>query len=142
MKRQEEERMHALVDDFAGNPEEFYTLVAEEVKRRGLDGVTFDWGEEVESTKMLRSGLKARSLRVMYRSVRFNFVAFQVGRSFMIAVRKSFEHEPDKAGFLHEALAAAFEETVNRSTRAALKRHLEGKGRAVPASLTPEEVFL
>lgn len=134
--------MHALVDDLSGNPEEFYTLVAEEVKRRGLDGVTFDWGEEVESTKMLRSGMKARTLRVMYRSVRFSVLALQVGRSFLISVRKSFEHEPDKAGFLHEALAMAFEETISRSTRAALRRHLEGKGRAVPASLSPEEVFL
>lgn len=134
--------MHALVDDFSGNPDEFYTLVAEEVKRRGLDGVTFDWGEEVESTKMMRSGQKARTLRVSCRGVRFSVLAFQVGRSFLISVRKTFEHEPDKAGFLHEALAAAFEETVQRSARAALKRHLEGKGRAAPASLSPEEVFL
>jgi uncharacterized protein involved in exopolysaccharide biosynthesis len=134
--------MHALVDDFSGNPDEFYTLVAEEVKRRGLEGVTFDWGEEAESTKMLRSGQKARTLRVMYRSVRFNVLALQVGRSFMISVRKTFEHEPGKAGFLHEALAAAFEETIHRSTRGALKRYLEAKGGKIPPSLTPEEVFI
>lgn len=89
--------MHALVDDFSGNPDEFYTLVAEEVKRRGLDGVAFDWGEEVESTKMMRSGMKARSLRVACRGVRFSVLAFQVGRSFLISVRKTFEHVEDNA---------------------------------------------
>jgi hypothetical protein len=134
--------MHALVDDFAGNPDEIYSLVAEEVKRRELPGLTFDWGEEVESTKMLRSGEKARTLRVMYRGVRFSVLALQVGRSFLLSLRKSFEHEPDKAGFLHEAHAAVFEESVRRSTRTALKRYLEGKGVKVPPSLTPEEVFI
>jgi hypothetical protein len=134
--------MHALIDDFAGVAEELYTLVAEEVKRRELEGVTFDWGEEVESTKMMRSGTKARSLRVAWRGVRFSVLALPVGRSFLVSLRKTFEHEPDKAGFIHEALALAFEETVRRSTRAALRRHLEAKGGKVPASLTPEEVFL
>jgi hypothetical protein len=142
MKRQEESAMHALVDDFAGNPDELYALVAEEVNRRGLEGISFDWGEEVESTKMLRSGATVRTLRIMFRGVRYSVLALQIGRSFFVSMRKTFEHEPDKAGFLHEALAAVFAETVRRSTRAAIRRHLERKGAKVPASLTPEEVFL
>jgi hypothetical protein len=133
--------MNVLVDDFAGNIDELYTLIADEVTRRGLEGVSFDWGEEVESTKMMRSGMKARSLRIKWRSARFNLLALQLGRSFLVSLRKTFEHEPDQAGFLHEALALSFEEIVRRATRAGLKRHLEAKGGRVPSSLSPEEVF-
>ena len=67
--------------------------------------------------------------------------ASKLGRSFLVSLRKTFEHEPDQAGFLHEALALSFEEIVRRATKAGLKRHIEAKGGRVPSSLSPEEVF-
>jgi hypothetical protein len=133
--------MNVLVDDFVGNPEEFYTLVAEEVKWREIEGITFDWWEEVESTKMLRPGATARALRIAFRGNKWNVLAFQVGKAFLVSLRKTMETEADKAGFLHEVMVAAFIEIVRRSTRTALARYLEGKSARVPEGLDPAEVF-
>lgn len=134
--------MNVLIDDLVGNPEEIYTLVAEEVKRREIEGITFEWKEEVESTKMLRPGAKARSMGITFRgSITYNVLAIQVGKAFLISLRKTFAHHDDKAGFLQEVMTAAFVEIVKRSTRAALKRYLEKKSARVPEGLDPAEVF-
>jgi len=133
--------MNVLIDDFKGDPEEVYDFVTEEVKRRELEGITFDWWEEVESTKLLRSGAKARALRIAFRGNKFNVLCLQVGRGFLVSLRQTQKREEDKAGFIHEITVGCFEEIVRRATRRALKRHLEAEKARVPEGLDPAEVF-
>lgn len=38
-----------LIDNFTGNPQEFYALVTEEINERGLPDLEFKWMEEKET---------------------------------------------------------------------------------------------
>ncbi len=133
---------NVLIDDFVGDPEALYRMTVEEVRKRQMDDVTFDYAEEVESKKLFRAGDKARSLRVSFRHHRINVLAYQIGTSFVLSVRKTYTAEPEKAAILYNLLVAAFEATVERSARRALSRLLGEKDYSpLPQGLEPADVF-
>jgi hypothetical protein len=133
---------NVLIDDFVGDPEALYRFTVEEVEKRQIEGVTFDYAEEVESKKLFRSGDKTRSLRVSYRFHKVNVLGYQVGTSFVVSVRKTHTSEPDKAAVLYDLLVMVFEETVNRGARRALARLLgERNYSPLPEGLEPRDVF-
>jgi len=134
--------VYILVDDFTGDVEEFYGLVVEEINRRGLPDLKYDWEREVEKHNLFFSrGAEARALRVQWKKQWKNVLAYQFGTSFLVVTRFTWSVDPQKAGFLHHAMTSAFSEIVDRAARSALRRHLEAKNAAVPAGMEPENVF-
>ncbi|HXO20933.1 MAG TPA: hypothetical protein VOA87_13545 [Thermoanaerobaculia bacterium] len=133
---------NVLIDGFTGDAETIYRFTVEEMERRRIEGVTFDYAEEVESKKLFRSGEKTRSLRVSYRFHRINVLAYQVGNSFVLSVRKTHSSEPEKAAILYDLLVTVFEVGVDRSARRALARLLgERNYSPLPPGLEPADVF-
>jgi hypothetical protein len=129
-----------LIDGFVGNPEEFYSLVVEEVNKRELPDVKFGWLSETESTKMFfNRGDKARALSVSCKGESITVLGYQIGRCFHVSSRTAWETENDKAGFLFHAIRAAFEQVVDRAARTAVSRHMEAKNSAPPEFLKVDE---
>lgn len=134
--------MHALFDYLAqADAAEFYNLVVAEIQGREFPDVEFGWREETESTKLLRSGEKANALKISFRGDVMIVLALRIGKSLVVSTRRLIASNRDKAGILHEVLVAAFEETVKRSVRDALKHLLERKNLGIPDDLRPENVF-
>lgn len=142
--------MQILIDDFNGEPKEFYQLVKEEVQKREVPDVTFSddiearakkggWFSGTETTSTLIVANKIQSVKVL---------AYRYGRSFLVSTRsywtdrKFAEQEAEgKLLWLEEAYSGCFAETVNRAMRTALSQYLQKRQVAVPANLDPKEVF-
>ncbi len=135
--------VYVLIDDFRGDPQEFYNLVVEEINKRELTDVKYDWVQEVESTKMFfNKGDKTQALRISFRGHSMNVLGYQIGGSFHASARTSVAPTTKvTTGFLYETIMDCFEEVVKRSVRAALARHLEARSVPVPHDLNPREVF-
>ena len=134
--------LYILADEFVGDPDTFYNLVVEEINKRGIEGVEYNWSTEVESTKLFfNKGDEARALRVMYRKYWINVLGYQIGNSFHVSTRFTWSIDPEKTAFLYEAIMDCFAEAVDRSTKAALVRHMEERSAAIPEGLRPESVF-
>lgn len=133
--------MHVLLDNFAGSPQDFYNHVVGEIRNWEFPDVQFSWREEVESTKLLRSGEKAQALQISFRGDSIVVLAFQIGKCIVISTRRLIASNRDKAGILHELSVAAFEEVIKRAVRSTLKRVLEERALPIPDDLKPENVF-
>lgn len=135
--------MYIMIDDFIGNPDELYNFIVEEINRREIPGVTYTWGEEVESTKMFfNKGDKAKTLLISFRDHSMRVLGYQVGRSFVAL--SDISHIPPeelKKGLLHHIILDCYMESIRRSIRTALSRHLKAKNRPVPEKLDPAEIF-
>jgi hypothetical protein len=135
--------MYIMIDDFIGDPDELYNLVVEEINKREIPGIHFSWGEEVESTKMFfNKGDKAKSLYISFRDHIMFVLGYQVGRSFVAL--SDITHTPPeklKAGLLHHLILNCYMESIRRSIRTALSRHLKTRNRPVPEKLDPTEIF-
>jgi hypothetical protein len=129
-----------LIDGFVGNPDEFYSLVVEEVNKRELPDVQFGWTADSESTKtFFNRGDKAKALSVSCKGQGITVLGYQIGRCFHVSTRTLWETENDKAGFLFHAIRSCFEQVVDRATRTALSRHMEARSSAPPEFLKVDE---
>ena|ERR1044071_515323 len=131
-----------LFDDFFGNPEEFYSLVIEEINQRELpDKVEYKWLEEAESEKRLfNKGDKAKSLQVAFKTEWMVIFAYQIGKCFFVSTRltKRF-HDAQASTYLYDIIMHCFETVVERSTKRALARHLESRRAPVPKFLAAND---
>jgi hypothetical protein len=135
--------MYIMIDDFIGDPDELYNFVVEEITRREIPGVTYTWGQEVESTKtFFNKGDKAKSLHISFREHSMSVLGYQVGRSFVAL--SDITHTPPeklKTGLLHHIILNCYMESIRRSIRTALSRHLKARNQPVPEKLDPTEIF-
>jgi hypothetical protein len=137
-----------LIDEFDGDPGEFYGLVQEEVKKREIPGCRFKDSSEFRSRGWFSAGETAPSISVETEEYRVMVLAYRYGRSFSVSTQAYWQKpkmaEKERSGklwFLEEVRSGAFSETINRSVRAALVRHMEKHSAPIPAGLNPKEVF-
>jgi hypothetical protein len=125
-----------LIDGFVANPDEFYSLVTEEVTKRELPDLKFSWSEDAESTRLLfNRGDKAKRLTVSCKGEGITVLGYQIGNCFHVSTRTLWETENHKAGYLFFAIRACFETVVDRAVKQALSRHMEGRRAPVPEFL-------
>jgi hypothetical protein len=138
--------MHALIENFTGDPDELYTLVTEEINKRELPGYTFSWYEEFEAMGWIGAkGLKARALKISYRGQDDLVLALQTGRIFNVTFRRLHDLDPAERqhkGPIFFLYHSVYEEVVRRSVKAALRRHLEGRQAPIPKELDLAGIFL
>lgn len=132
-----------LIDNFAGNASEFYALVVEEIKQRGLPEVEYGWTEEAESDKkFFNKGVKAPSLRVSFKTMVISVFAYQLGACFFVSARMTRQfRDPQQITFLYETFMFTFESVVDRATKRALARHMESRSMPVPSFLAANDNF-
>jgi hypothetical protein len=126
-----------LIDNFTGNTSEFYALFTEEINARQLPELEFRWVEEAESEKRLfNKGQKLPALQVAFKSEWIVVFAYQLGNCFFVSVRTTNTfHNPETSTHLYDAMMFCFEHVVERSTRQALRRHMESRSVSVPSFL-------
>jgi hypothetical protein len=123
-----------LTDNFVGSADELYSLVIEEINLRALPEIKYTWVQEAESEKkFFNKGDKAVALQVAFKTELINVFAYQIGACFLVSTRITNRfHDADTTTFLYEAMMFTFEKVVDRATRRALARHLEGRGVTTP----------
>ena len=139
-----------LVDDFEGDAEEFYQVVAEEVDKKEIPGVQIrrsaqsrsksgGWFAGVETVPALTVADKTQKVAV---------IAYPFGRSFHVATRAYWTDmkfaQMEREGRLYpleEIYSGCFQETVDRAVRAALVKYLAKRQAPVPPDLDPKSVF-
>lgn len=138
--------MHALIENFAGDPDELYTLVTEEINKRELPGFAYSWYEEVEAYGFFSAkGLKARALQISYRGKEVGILGYQTGRIFNVLTRTINDIDPKERlqkGTLYDLTNSVYDEVVRRSIKAALRRHLEARQAPIPKELDLAGIFL
>jgi len=137
---------HALIDNFTGDPDELYTLIAEEINKRELPGYTFSWYEEFEAMGWIGAkGIKARALKISYRGQDDLVLALQTGRIFNVTFRRLHDLDPAERqhkGPIFDLYNDVYDEVVRRSVKTALRRHLEARQAPIPKELDFAGIFL
>ncbi|HEY3572059.1 MAG TPA: hypothetical protein VGP73_29300 [Thermoanaerobaculia bacterium] len=137
---------HALIDNFTGDPDELYTLIAEEINKRELPGYAFSWYEEIEAMGFIvAKGMKARALKISYRGQDDLVLALQTGRIFNVILRRLHDLDPAERrhkGPIFFLYHSVYEEVVSRSVKTALRRHLEARQAPVPKELDLAGIFI
>jgi hypothetical protein len=131
-----------LIDNFAGNPDEFYSLVIEEINLRELpDKVEYRWVEEAESDKRLfNKGDKAKALQIVFKTQWMVVFAYPLGKTFFVSARVVNRfHDPETTTYLYDVIMHGFETVVERSTKKALARHMENKQAPIPKFLAAND---
>ncbi len=137
-----------LVDEFEGDPKEFYEQVKEEVKKREIPAVKFKEKSEFRSKGWFSGSEVAPTLSVGDETSEVLVFAYQYGRSFHVSTRaywqsiKMAQREREgKLLYLEEVRSGCFTENVNRAVRTALEDHLKKRKAPVPPTLNPKNVF-
>jgi hypothetical protein len=128
-----------FADNFIGDPDNFYSLVIEEVKESGLD-VQFSWRAETEflGGMFKDTGKEAKLLTLLYRKKWLHVFCLQVGKSFFVSTRIGGNFDDDAATrtYIQNVHLLCYQRTVDRCVRRALTRHMEARNFPVPAHLT------
>lgn len=131
--------LQILSDNFVGDPNDFYSLVIEEIKEGGLD-VQFSWRAEAEflGGMFKDRGQEAKMLTLLYRKKFIHVFCLQVGKSFFVSTRPeaNFDEGAATRTYFQNVHLLCYQKTVDRCTRKALTRHMEAKSFPVPAHLT------
>jgi hypothetical protein len=138
--------MHALIEDFTGDPDELYILVTEEINKRELPGFAYSWYDEVEGYGFFTAkGAKAKALKVTYRDKDVGVLGYQTGRIFNVLMYATRDIDPAKKmhkSTLYDLTNSVYDEVVRRSVKAALRRHLEARQAPIPKELDLAGIFL
>lgn len=137
-----------LVDDFSGDPDEFYKLVQQQIQSCAIPGIKFgiDWVAGKKTGWFSRQKIKA--LVVHDKLNREVIVAFPYGNGFAVATRSFWQDygmkEKEKQGKLtwgEEMDSSLFAESVDRAVREALALYVEQDARTAPKGLREERAL-
>lgn len=138
--------MHMSIEDFAGDPQELYSLVAEEINKRELPDFAFSWYEEFEAMGWVSAkGAKAQALQISYRGKQVGVLGYQTGRIFNVLLRTVNDINPKERmnkGTLYDLTNSVYDAVVRRSVKAALRRQLEMRQAPIPKELDLAGIFL
>jgi hypothetical protein len=130
-----------LLDSFVGDPEEFYSLVIEEINQRELPDIEYKWMEEAESEKtFFNKGAKAKALQVRFKGEWIEVFGYQLGTCFFVSTRVTNRfYDPETSTYLYDVIVHCFEKSIERSTKKALARHMESRRAPVPKFLAAND---
>ena len=130
-----------LLDSFVGDPEEFYSLVTEEINLRELPGIEYKWVEEAESEKtFFNKGAKAKALQVRFKSEWIAVFGYQLGTCFFVSTRVTNRfYDPQQSTYLYDVIVHCIEKSIERSVKKALARHMENRRAPVPTYLAAND---
>ena len=141
-----------LIEGVNADLQDLYAVCADEINKRGIPNLEFDWRKEIRFGLGLFSGEKESALVLIAKDERHQgeVFAYSFGPNLYVETTafwiNAYEVDLAKEGnnwrHLDEVWTSCFMSLLDSAVRDALKRYLEKVQAPVPEGLTAKDVFI